>query len=75
MTLYDLMLYLTGKDIAIQPLSAPLEDPLYRSLLADKLHTQDSLQMILRIGYVDDYGKNNKLRRDLKDYLHVESSQ
>ncbi|MBQ8023280.1 MAG: hypothetical protein IJ254_03325 [Succinivibrio sp.] len=73
-SLYDLMLYLTDKDIAIQPLSAPLEDPAYRALLSDKLHTKDKLQMILRIGYVDDYGKNNKLRRDLKDYIQVESS-
>lgn len=74
-TLYDLMLYLTENDIAIQPLSAALETPLLRSLLEDKLHTNDKLQMILRIGYVDDYGKNYRIRRDLKDYLQVKSSQ
>lgn len=74
-TLYDLMLYLTGNNIAIQPLSAPLEDPHTRELLSYKLNTKDKLQMILRLGYVDDYGKNYKIRRDLHDYIKVKSSQ
>ena len=74
-SLYDLMLHLTAHNIAIQPLSAPLEEPYTRKLFAYKLNTKDKLQMILRIGYVDDYGKNYKIRRDLNDYIKVESSQ
>ena len=61
--------------LAIQPLSAALEEPHTRELLAYKLNTKDKLQMILRLGYVDDYGKNYKIRRDLHDYIKVESSQ
>ncbi|MDY5323401.1 MAG: hypothetical protein SPG96_00570 [Succinivibrio sp.] len=56
-------------------MSAPLEEPYTRKLFAYKLNTKDKLQMILRIGYVDDYGKNYKIRRDLNDYIKVESSQ
>lgn len=74
-TLYDLMLYLTEHNLAIQPLSAALEAPHTRELLSHKLNTKDKLQMILRLGYVDDYGKNYKIRRDLTDYIKVESSQ
>ena len=74
-TLYDLMLYLTKHNLAIQPLSAALEAPHTRELLSLKLNTKDKLQMILRLGYVDDYGKNYKIRRDLHDYIKVESSQ
>lgn len=74
-TSYDLMLYLTEHNLAIQPLSAALEEPHTRELLAYKLNTKDKFQMILRLGYVDDYGKNYKIRSDLHDYIKVESSQ
>lgn len=74
-TLYELMLYLTDNNIAIQPLSAALEEPHTKELLFYKLNTKDKLQMILRLGYVDDYGKNYKIRSDFYAYIKVESSQ
>ncbi|MGN1282174.1 MAG: hypothetical protein ACI4UM_09805 [Succinivibrio sp.] len=75
MELYDLMLALTDNGISIQPISAILEDPLSRTALTDKLHSNQNIQMIMRIGYVDgDYGKNNRFRRDLKSYISVGST-
>ena len=74
-----LWLALTKNDIAVQPLSYALEDDEYKRIIASigaGLTENDSAlpepQMLLRVGYVEDYGENAGIRRDLSDYIIVE---
>lgn len=55
--------------IAMQPFSAALELQDTRQSLQQQIETGRPLQMILRAGYVDNYGENQKVRRDLKEYV------
>ena len=40
-------------------------------MLMEALQPESELQMILRIGYVENYGENAAIRRDLADYISV----
>ncbi len=66
----DLWLKLTDANISVQPMSYAIEVSKHRDLLENELAV-DNIQMILRIGYVDDYGTNAAIRRDLADYITV----
>ena len=55
--------------IAMQPFSAARELQDTRQSLQQQIETGRPLQMILRAGYVDNYGENQKVRRDLKEYV------
>lgn len=57
--------------IAVQPFSAALETEPFCSSIQNDLGTAAPVQMILRLGYVDEYGANSGLRRDLSDYIDV----
>lgn len=61
----------TSKEIAIQPLSAMLEVEEFSSCVKDDLGVDFTPQMILRAGYVSNYGKNQGIRRDLSEYVTV----
>lgn len=61
-------------NIAIQPLSAMLEIEFYKNEINNYLKLKENAQMILRAGYVDDYGENAKVRRDLYEYVTVINS-
>lgn len=62
-------------NISIQPLSAMLEVAPYSEAIQSELGvTEESVQMILRAGYVNDYGENVGVRRNLKDYITVINS-
>ncbi len=67
----NLWLSLTGRGISAHPVSYALEDPEIQKELRAELKSDRAPQMILRIGYVSDYGENNGIRRDLKDYVSV----
>lgn len=58
-------------NIAIQPLSAMLEVDPYKEELQKRLGVTEKVQMILRAGYVEDYGENAAVRRDLDEYITV----
>lgn len=58
-------------NISIQPLSAMLELAPYSEEIQNVLGVTENVQMILRAGYVDDYGENVGVRRNLKDYITV----
>ena len=58
-------------NISIQPLSAMLEVVPYSEHIQSELGTTENVQMILRAGYVDDYGENASVRRDLNEYISV----
>ena len=62
-------------NISIQPLSAMFEVAPYSEAIQSELGvTEESVQMILRAGYVNDYGENVGVRRNLKDYITVINS-
>ncbi len=53
-------------------MSQMLEEAPYLDEIQDKLGLDKPVQMILRTGLVDDYGKNHKIRRDIKDFVFLE---
>lgn len=59
------------KNISVQPLSAMLEVVPYSEDIQSELDITESVQMILRAGYVNDYGENVGVRRNLKDYITI----
>ena len=44
----------------------------YNKNLEKDLQVDEPVQMILRAGYIESYGENSGVRRDLKDYIRVE---
>lgn len=58
-------------NIAIQPLSAMLETAPYNQDIQKDLGLSENVQMILRAGYVKDYGENAGVRRSLNEYITV----
>ncbi len=58
-------------NIAVQPFSAALETKPFSSSIQNDLGVTAPVQMILRLGYVDEYGTNCGLRRNLSDYIEV----
>ncbi|MDE5667717.1 MAG: hypothetical protein K2I29_05700, partial [Clostridia bacterium] len=61
----------TENNIAVQPFSAALETEPFCLSVQNDLGFSAPVQMILRLGYVDDYGTNSGLRRNLSDYIKV----
>jgi hypothetical protein len=53
----------TGKKLAVHPMSAPLEETPWKETFSKKLAIPGRCQMILRVGYVKDYGHPVSLRR------------
>ncbi len=58
-------------NIAIQPISAMLEIAPYNQRIQNDLMVPENVQMILRAGYVDEYGENLGVRRNLNEYITV----
>lgn len=58
-------------NISIQPMSAMLETQPFAAAVQEDLGTAAPVQMILRAGYVKNYGINSGLRRSLSDYIEV----
>lgn len=58
--------------ISVQPVSQMLEDKAFRRQLAETLGLSQPPQMILRAGYVDDYGENNRIRRPIGEFTRLE---
>jgi len=48
-----------------------IEIPSYNQKLQQNLGQSQPVQLILRVGYVNSYGKNVGPRRNLKDYITV----
>ena len=61
----------TANNIAVQPFSSALETQPFCSSIQNNLGVDNPVQMIFRLGYVDDYGTNCGLRRNLSDYIDV----
>lgn len=59
------------QQVSIQPMSALLEVPSGPAETARRLGLEEPAQMLLRAGYVEDYGENPAVRRDLRDYITV----
>ena len=58
-------------NISVQPFSAALETEPFCSSIQNDLGVATPVQMILRLGYVDNYGTNSGMRRNLSDYIEV----
>ena len=59
------------RDVTLQPMSAMLEMSPYREEIQGNLGLSQSVQMILRAGYVEKYGENTGIRRNLSEYITV----
>ena len=71
MDLVELWLKAVENDVSVHPMSYALEDPKICKQLTGDLGLKTTPQMILRTGYVDDYGANDGIRRDLSEYIKV----
>lgn len=60
-------------NISVHPMSQILEEEPYCKEVNEKIKTELPVQMILRVGYVKEYGENNHIRRDLMDYVTVKN--
>ena len=74
MLLEDTWLKAVGFGISMHPLSQVLEEEPYCDEINNKISINEKIQMILRVGYVKDYGENNHIRRDLKEYVTVNNN-
>jgi len=72
MSLQKAWLTATRNQVAIHPMSQLLEEEPYRSEIQKRLHLKQPVQMVLRAGYVPKYLKNNKIRRDIDQFISVE---
>ncbi len=72
MRLQSFWLLAAEKNIAIQPMSQMLEETPYKDKIQEKLNIDKPVQMILRAGIVNDYGKNHKIRRDIKEFVFLD---
>ncbi|RKM59148.1 hypothetical protein D6855_09560 [Butyrivibrio sp. CB08] len=64
-------LQMTARGVSVQPMSYVLEDRETRAHLTKAINLSQYPQMLLRVGYVKNYGANAGIRRDLKDYIRV----
>jgi hypothetical protein len=53
----------TGNKLAVHPMSAPLEESPWKETISQKVGLEKAVQMILRVGYVKDYGHPVSKRR------------
>lgn len=71
--LQNILLELTKNDIAVQPISAALEVAPFKDHITSDLSLDMDCQVIMRLGYVKEYGTNQGLRRSLVDYVTIVS--
>ena len=57
--------------ISVQPMSYAIEEADTKAVLMSDLPLDEEPQMILRLGYVSNYGENAAIRRDLNEYIRV----
>jgi nitroreductase len=55
----------TGRKLAVQPISVPLEESPWKEAIASKIGMDQTVQMILRVGYVRNYGHPVSKRREV----------
>lgn len=67
--LEKVLLKATELKVAVHPMSQVLEEDPWKSEISKKLDTKENIQMVLRIGYVDDYGNPTSLRRDISEII------
>ncbi|MHC1723827.1 MAG: hypothetical protein AB9836_11575 [Aminipila sp.] len=67
----EIWLKCVEQGISVQPMSAMLETEPFAQSIQKDLGTDKPVQMILRIGYADEYGKNSDIRRNLNEYITV----
>lgn len=68
-TLERFLLKANELKVAVHTMSQILHEKPWKDEISSKLEVNGDVQMVLRIGYVDDYGKPNSLRRDIYDFI------
>lgn len=53
----------TAKKIAVHPMSSVLEESPWKEMISAELGINENIQMVLRVGYVEDYGEQISNRR------------
>jgi nitroreductase len=71
MNMEALWLAAAGEGISLQPMSQGLEEKVIRDSINMEFPQSAPFQMIMRAGYVKNYGENNKIRRPLKDFVFI----
>jgi len=71
MNMEALWLAAAGEGISLQPMSQGLEEKVIRDSINMEFPESAPFQMIMRAGYVKNYGENNKIRRPLKDFVFL----
>lgn len=64
-----LLLKANEMKVAVHPMSQMLHEEPWKNEVSDKLSIEGETQMILRVGYVKNYGKPTSLRRDISDII------
>jgi hypothetical protein len=71
MDMESLWLKATELSISVHPMSQALEENETNEQIRKKYTGKDSIQMIMRAGYVKEYGVNNGIRRPLKEFVFL----
>ncbi|QQO09977.1 Acg family FMN-binding oxidoreductase [Breznakiella homolactica] len=61
-----------AEGISLHPMSQALEETETREKLPTAIPGGEFFQMVMRAGYVKDYGENNRIRRPLREFVFLE---
>ncbi len=62
-------LHAVASGISMQPVSQALGEEAYRNHLMETLNLPQLPQLVLRAGILADYGENQKIRRNIGDFV------
>lgn len=57
------------RNIALHPMTQPLEEKSFTTILIDELELEKTPQFILRLGYVDEYPEPKSLRKPIEKFI------
>ncbi len=69
--LQRLLLKIRERNIAIHPMTQILEEATTNQSLNESIGISDTIQFILRVGYVKDYPEPVSLRRSVEAFIHI----
>ncbi len=72
MLLQEFWLTAAENNVSIQPISQIIEEEPFNSIVKEQLGVDAPMQMILRAGYVKNYGENNKIRVPISEFVFLE---
>lgn len=73
--LQRLLLKIREKNIAIHPMTQILEEPILNKSVNQSIGISDTIQFLLRVGYVKDYPEPVSLRRSVDLFTRIQNSK